>query len=190
MGVIGCRGPVDGRTRTPRFGPRSSPRVARRRAARESAALYRGLGTPHSVPWCLEGLAGVAVARGEWERAAIPRSPCPSVIPPIAISGPVYPYPCAPPAGRARGGTGGGADCHRAASGTGPPDDAAKRALACAGQGPGPTDARAAVDRYGATAGRGAVGGGGRPPGSSRHQRARAVVATFQWLAGELRMAS
>ncbi len=35
-----------------------------------------------------------------------------------------------------------------------------------------------------------AVGGGGRPPGLSLHQRARAVVATFQWLAGELRLAS
>ena len=36
----------------------------------ESAVLHRGLGTPHSVPWCLEGLAGVAAARGDWERAA------------------------------------------------------------------------------------------------------------------------
>ena len=30
----------------------------------------------------------------------------------------------------------------------------------------------------------------GRRPGASLHQRARAVVATFQWLAGELRLAS
>ena len=36
----------------------------------EGAALHRGLGTPHTIPWCLEGLAGVAVARMEWERAA------------------------------------------------------------------------------------------------------------------------
>ncbi len=36
----------------------------------ESAALHRGLGNPHSVPWCLEGLAGVAALRGEWDRAA------------------------------------------------------------------------------------------------------------------------
>ena len=36
----------------------------------ESAALHRGLGTPHSVPWCLEGLAGVAAARGEFGRVA------------------------------------------------------------------------------------------------------------------------
>ncbi len=35
-----------------------------------------------------------------------------------------------------------------------------------------------------------AVGGGGRRPGVSLHQRAREVVATFQWLAGELRLAS
>ena len=35
-----------------------------------------------------------------------------------------------------------------------------------------------------------AVGGGGRPAGGSPHQRARTVVATFQWLAGELRLAS
>ena len=35
-----------------------------------------------------------------------------------------------------------------------------------------------------------AVGGGGRPPGDSLHQRARAVVVTFQWLAGGLRLAS
>ncbi len=33
-----------------------------------------------------------------------------------------------------------------------------------------------------------AVGGGGRPPGASLHERA--VVTTFQWLAGELRLAS
>ena len=35
-----------------------------------------------------------------------------------------------------------------------------------------------------------AVGGGGRPPGVSVHERARVVVVTFQWLAGELRLAS
>ena len=35
-----------------------------------------------------------------------------------------------------------------------------------------------------------ARGGGGRRPGVSPHQRAREVVATFQWLAGELRLAS
>jgi transposase-like protein len=34
------------------------------------------------------------------------------------------------------------------------------------------------------------VGGGRRPPGASLHQRARAVVATFQWLAVEVRLAS
>jgi hypothetical protein len=35
-----------------------------------------------------------------------------------------------------------------------------------------------------------AVGGEGRPPGTSLHQQARHAVATFQWLAGELRLAS
>ena len=35
-----------------------------------------------------------------------------------------------------------------------------------------------------------AVGGGGRRPGTSLHERARQVVATFEWLAGELRLAS
>jgi hypothetical protein len=35
-----------------------------------------------------------------------------------------------------------------------------------------------------------AMGGEGRPPGTSLHQRARAAVATLQWLAGELRLAS
>jgi transposase-like protein len=34
------------------------------------------------------------------------------------------------------------------------------------------------------------LGGGGWPPGASLHQRARQVVATFQWLGGELRLAS
>ena len=34
------------------------------------------------------------------------------------------------------------------------------------------------------------MGGGGWPLGTSLHQRARQVVATFQWLAGELRLAS
>ena len=36
----------------------------------EGAALFRTLGNLLYVPWCLEGLAGVAAARGEWERAA------------------------------------------------------------------------------------------------------------------------
>lgn len=36
----------------------------------ESAVLHQGLSNPHSVPWCLEGLAGVAAARQDWERAA------------------------------------------------------------------------------------------------------------------------
>lgn len=36
----------------------------------EGAALYRAIGNPLYVPWCLEGLAGVAAARGEWEGAA------------------------------------------------------------------------------------------------------------------------
>jgi len=35
----------------------------------ESAALHQAIGNPHFVPWCLEGLAGVAAAEGEWERA-------------------------------------------------------------------------------------------------------------------------
>ncbi len=35
-----------------------------------------------------------------------------------------------------------------------------------------------------------AMGGGGWPPGNSLHQRARQEVATFQWLGGELRLAS
>ena len=35
-----------------------------------------------------------------------------------------------------------------------------------------------------------AVGSGRRRPGTSPHQQARAVVATFKWLAGELRVAS
>ena len=35
-----------------------------------------------------------------------------------------------------------------------------------------------------------AVGGGGRRPGGRPHQRARVVVTTLQWLAGELRLAS
>jgi len=36
----------------------------------ESAMIFRAIGNPIYVPWCLEGLAGVAAARGEWERAA------------------------------------------------------------------------------------------------------------------------
>ena len=36
----------------------------------ESAALFKAIGNPLYVPWCLEGLAGVAAARGEWGRAA------------------------------------------------------------------------------------------------------------------------
>jgi hypothetical protein len=35
-----------------------------------------------------------------------------------------------------------------------------------------------------------AMGGGGRPSGVSPHQWAREVVATFQGLAGDLRLAS
>lgn len=36
----------------------------------ESAAIYRAIGNLLYVPWCLEGLAGVAAARGGWEHAA------------------------------------------------------------------------------------------------------------------------
>jgi tetratricopeptide (TPR) repeat protein len=36
----------------------------------ESAAIYRAIGNLLYVPWCLEGLAGLAAARGEWEPAA------------------------------------------------------------------------------------------------------------------------
>ena len=36
----------------------------------ESAAIYRAIGNLLYVPWCLEGLAGVAAAQGAWERAA------------------------------------------------------------------------------------------------------------------------
>jgi predicted ATPase/transcriptional regulator with XRE-family HTH domain len=36
----------------------------------ESAAIYRAIGNLLYVPWYLEGLAGVAAARREWERAA------------------------------------------------------------------------------------------------------------------------
>jgi hypothetical protein len=36
----------------------------------ESAPLFQAVGNPLYVPWYLEGLAGVAAARGEWERAA------------------------------------------------------------------------------------------------------------------------
>lgn len=36
----------------------------------ESAAIYRDIGNLLYVPWCLEGLAGVAAAQGKWERAA------------------------------------------------------------------------------------------------------------------------
>jgi predicted ATPase/transcriptional regulator with XRE-family HTH domain len=36
----------------------------------ESAAIYRAIGNLLYVPWCLEGLAGVAAAQGEWKRAA------------------------------------------------------------------------------------------------------------------------
>ena len=36
----------------------------------ESAELLRAIGNPLYLPWCLEGLAGVAAARGQWERAA------------------------------------------------------------------------------------------------------------------------
>jgi predicted ATPase/transcriptional regulator with XRE-family HTH domain len=36
----------------------------------ESAALLQAIDTPLYLPWCLEGLAGVAATRGQWERAA------------------------------------------------------------------------------------------------------------------------
>ena len=36
----------------------------------ESAALFRAVGNPLYLPWCLEGLAGVAAARGRMEQAA------------------------------------------------------------------------------------------------------------------------
>ncbi len=36
----------------------------------ESAALQLSIRNPLYLPWCLEGLAGVAVAQGEWARAA------------------------------------------------------------------------------------------------------------------------
>ena len=36
----------------------------------EGAAIYRAIGNLLYVPWCLEGLAGVAAARGEWRQAA------------------------------------------------------------------------------------------------------------------------
>lgn len=35
-----------------------------------SAEIYRAIGNVLYVPWCLEGLAGVAAAQGEWDRAA------------------------------------------------------------------------------------------------------------------------
>jgi predicted ATPase/DNA-binding XRE family transcriptional regulator len=35
----------------------------------ESATLFQSIGNPLYLPWCLEGLAGVAAARGHWERA-------------------------------------------------------------------------------------------------------------------------
>jgi hypothetical protein len=35
-----------------------------------SAALLQAIGNQFYVPWCLEGLTGVAAARGEWARAA------------------------------------------------------------------------------------------------------------------------
>jgi hypothetical protein len=37
---------------------------------RESVVLHLDLGNPLSVPWCLEGLARLAAARRDWERAA------------------------------------------------------------------------------------------------------------------------
>ena len=36
----------------------------------ESAEIYHAIGNLLYVPWCLEGLAEVAAAQGEWERAA------------------------------------------------------------------------------------------------------------------------
>src|SRR5262249_28726731 len=36
----------------------------------EGAAIYRGIGNLVYAPWCVEGLAGVAAALGEWDRAA------------------------------------------------------------------------------------------------------------------------
>jgi hypothetical protein len=36
----------------------------------ESAAIYRAIGNLLYVPWCLEGLAGLAAAQGAWKRAA------------------------------------------------------------------------------------------------------------------------
>lgn len=36
----------------------------------DSATIYRAIGSLLYVPWCLEGLVGVAAAQGEWERAA------------------------------------------------------------------------------------------------------------------------
>jgi hypothetical protein len=36
----------------------------------ESAMIYRAIGNLLYVPWCLEGLAGVAAAQGAWDRAA------------------------------------------------------------------------------------------------------------------------
>ncbi len=35
-----------------------------------AAPLFRSVGNPLYVPWCLEGLAGVAAATGAWELAA------------------------------------------------------------------------------------------------------------------------
>lgn len=35
----------------------------------ESAGLFQVIGNPMWVPWCLEGLAGLAVEQGQWERA-------------------------------------------------------------------------------------------------------------------------
>ncbi len=35
-----------------------------------AAPLFRSVGNPLYVPWCLEGLAGVAAAKGAWELAA------------------------------------------------------------------------------------------------------------------------
>lgn len=36
----------------------------------DSAAIYRAIGNLLFAPWCLEGMAAVAAARGEWDRAA------------------------------------------------------------------------------------------------------------------------
>jgi predicted ATPase/transcriptional regulator with XRE-family HTH domain len=36
----------------------------------ESAGLFQEIGNPLYLPWCLEGLAGLAAEQGNWERAA------------------------------------------------------------------------------------------------------------------------